>query len=83
MLQCTISDYIQPVDVYTQTGFRERTEILERLWNVHHGLGQTTHWMQRIEAAVKSTQRISFRTRIGTDTGMMEFFSKPSFISVI
>ena len=40
---------------------------------MHYGLGQTTHWIQRIEAAVKSTQRISFTTRVDTDTGMMGF----------
>jgi len=55
-----------------------RTEIGERLWNVHCGLGQT-HGMQRIEATVKSTQRIYLRTRTGTDTGMMGFVRRLVF----
>jgi hypothetical protein len=73
LLEWTTSNDIQPVEVYTQTGFKMCTEIWKRLWNVHHVLGQTTYWMQNIETAVKVTQRISFGTWIGTDTGMMGF----------
>jgi len=76
ILQCTASNDIQPVEVYSPTGLRVCTEIWERLWNVHYGLGEPTHWMQSIEATVKRKQTVSFRTRIGTDSGMMEFVGR-------